>query len=547
MYGRVGRSSLLSTQCFLGLLVSLPLVLASNVHDVPTLEAYRMFEYDDKGQQLGSRKSAVNMLAVPASSSSEFGRRVVVADLQDLSAVYVEKLFVERSAGGLLAILPKDIDIENPEQRSKWLEVETALAKMRVNAPVYFAFESNQTQNLKRMLEANPGEVQLSATGLVSPTKASNVQGANFQGWLPGRGGGEESSSSRPIIAIVAHYDTLGVAPELAVGLDSNGSGMIALLQLAKLFSKLYSSKRQQGMYDIVFVLTGAGKSEFTGTKYWLEHTDSRLLDRIEFVLCLDSIGYGDKVYIHTSKQKSKDSVPAVAKLWDVLKSTAEDMNIPLEIVRKKVNLSDFSWEHEQFSRKDILAVTVSRHSTHRADIRSSILDRKLDVQALKKNILFVGNVMAKVVYDLKKPLDVFEGSLSLNSAFLEAWAQELAGTPRMMQYLGPDAIKTIEKAGQLLKEYTAEMTRQMFSLGQEKVFYIGTSKAQISVYSVRPLSFDLLMSLLVFTYLVALLVGIQGRVEAQKTIMSLFQGNNKSLTEFRFIGVPESDHGSDV
>ena len=46
------------------------------------------------------------------------------------------------------------------------------------------------------------------------------------QGLVPGLRGGGGGAHSRQTIAVVAHYDTVGVAPGLATGADSNGSGV---------------------------------------------------------------------------------------------------------------------------------------------------------------------------------------------------------------------------------------------------------------------------------------------------------------------------------
>jgi hypothetical protein len=59
-------------------------------------------------------------------------------------------------------------------------------------------------------------------------------------GRLTGAGGEDQL----PTILVVAHYDAGAGAPGLAVGADSNGSGVAMLLELARLFSPLYASSR---------------------------------------------------------------------------------------------------------------------------------------------------------------------------------------------------------------------------------------------------------------------------------------------------------------
>lgn len=57
----------------------------------------------------------------------------------------------------------------------------------------------------------------------------------------------------------------------MADGADSNGSGVIALLELARLFSKLYTNSRTHAKYNLIFLLSGGGKFNYQGTKRWIE------------------------------------------------------------------------------------------------------------------------------------------------------------------------------------------------------------------------------------------------------------------------------------
>jgi len=56
----------------------------------------------------------------------------------------------------------------------------------------------------------------------------------------------------------------------LSYGADSNGSGAVALLELMRIFQRLFSSSNKPE-YNIAFLLSGSAKLNYFGTKKWLE------------------------------------------------------------------------------------------------------------------------------------------------------------------------------------------------------------------------------------------------------------------------------------
>jgi hypothetical protein len=396
---------------FIGLLAT---VGGQRQNDIREVDVFRMIQLEEMDQQRrGSQRSAVSLPAAPK-TARQVSRQMVVLDFESATETQIQDLLVDRPAGAILIVLPESLDNISSEMRERWMQVESSLMNREIPMSVYFTFDKDQAKGLVNKVEQNTGDVHL-----VIPSdnvaRVTKIEGTNYQGWLAGGGRSDDSSSSEslPTIAVVANYDSMGIAPGLAMGADSNGSGMIAVLELARLFSKLYSGARTRGRYNMMFVLTAAGKLNYAGTKQWLSYTDPRILDNTEFVLCLDSIGAGDKLHFHASKPL-KDAT--FSKIFSTFSSVAAEMNIPLEHVHKKINISDTTvyWEHEQFSRKRILAATLSGQSKPDAAARTSILDTTIDHSTLMRNILFVANSLAKHIYGLSESGHIFNGSTAV-------------------------------------------------------------------------------------------------------------------------------------
>jgi len=356
------------------------------------------------------------------------------------------------------------------------------------------------------------------------------VQLTNIQGLLRG-----SNTKGQPIqtIAIVAYYDTLGIAPELATGTDSNGSGVAALIEMARLFSKLYYGIKSQGSYNILFVLTSGGRLNFAGTRHWIKELDPKIRESIEFALCLDTIGTSDPVHLHISKPV-QNLDENLRKLYQEFENQAKKMNLPFEIIHKKINMQTFEldWEHQQFSlaatERKVVAATFSDLKTPSPFFtRSNIFDKSnlVDLNSLERNVKFISEVLAKHIYGFHgKDLEIFTGSYAVNKQFIEAWVQTLNQYPRVGPYLTKkDPI--VEGFKTALNETTGEIVLQTFDYDNTIKFF-ESQKTQMSAYKVKPVTFDIYLSLIIAVYLLSLyfvLKYITGRVTPIQIIKQLF------------------------
>ncbi|XP_046713284.1 nicalin-1 isoform X2 [Silurus meridionalis] len=495
---------------------------------------YRMQQYDLQGQNYGSRNAILNTEARTV-EAEVLSRRCVMMRLADFSYEKYQKA-LRQSAGAVVIILPKNMSTMPQDIMQQFMELEPELMATETIVPVYFALEDDELLSIytqTQVSSASQGSTSAAEVLLHSATAngfqmvTSGAQSKAVSDWaitsLEGKlagAGGEDL----PTIVLVAHYDSFGVAPWLSYGADSNGSGVAVLLELARLFSRLYSHKRTHAGYNLLFFLSGGGKFNYQGTKRWLEdnldHTESSLLqDNVAFVLCLDTLGNGDNLYLHVSKPP-KEGTPQHALLRELQTIVSEQyLELKFSMVHKKINLADdtLAWEHERFGIRRLPAFTLSHLETHRSSMRNSIMDMRthVDLKKLSRNTKLIAEALARVVYNLTEKgtngdLEIFTEQMVQEDQLLSL-VNWLSAQPRAAQLVDKDSsvVSTLEY---YLGRYLKDVRRHFVKADKrdpEFVFY-DQLKQTMNAYRVKPAIFDLILALCIAAYLGVVYLAVQ-------------------------------------
>ena len=337
-----------------------------------------------------------------------------------------------------------------------------------------------------------------------------------------------QNGSPNPIIAIVAHYDTLGIISDLPQGINSNGSGIIALLELIRIISKIYENYESVIKYDILFVLTAGGNENFKGTEYFINNLEPSISENLQYVLCLDSIGSlneKDNLFLHLSRFPREYEVTP-NKLYSIFNTTAKNMDINLNYIKKKVFLSeDFvPWEHEQFSKKKIISATLSTLMAPPEDIftRNLFTDVDMDLNVVSKNIKFIVESLLEFLFDYDNAnFTIFKDDKTLiDSKNLETMYNYLKKTPRF-----PLSIERGSKFNNdmfsYFNSYLQRVKRESFEFNEIQ-FYENNS-GDIKIYTVKSKIIDLYLLFGILMYLLVIYIYIRGIKGTFSDIKSIF------------------------
>ncbi|KAI1891762.1 hypothetical protein AGOR_G00147100 [Albula goreensis] len=528
---------------------------------------YRMQQYDLQGQPYGTRNAILNTEARTV-EAEVLSRRCVIMRLVDFSYEKYQKA-LRQSAGAVVIILPQNMSTMPQDIVQQFMEMEPELLATETIVPVYFALEDDELLSIyKQTHSSSSSQGSASAAEVLLHTATANgfqmvTSGAqskavsdwaitSLEGRLIGEGG-----EDLPTIVLVAHYDSFGVAPWLSYGADSNGSGVSVLLELARLFSRLYNYKRTRAGYNLLFFVSGGGKFNYQGTKRWLEdnldHTDSSLLqDNVAFVLCLDTLGSGDGLHLHVSKPPKEGSPQhmLLKELETVVSGQHSD--IKFSMVHKKINLADdtLAWEHERFGIRRLPAFTLSHLESHRSALRSSIMDVRsvssldgeggvragphVELKKLSRNTKIIAEALARVIYNLTEKgapadLQIFTEQMQVQEEQLSSVVDWLTAQPRAAQLVDKDSsvVSTLEYH---LNRYLKDVRKHYVKADKrdpEFVFY-DQLKQTMNAYRVKPAIFDLLLAVCIAAYLGVMYLAVQHFGVLYNTMRRVIQPKSK-------------------
>ncbi|CAA0841318.1 Unknown protein [Striga hermonthica] len=504
---------------------------------VTVVDVYRLVQYDIAGVPFGSRFASLNHHAGSSIYSSSHGavadlsRTVLILPVRELNLTFIRDYIGQRKPlGGLLLLLPQVFNPQHlnkgggSDQDSAHLvkdvldEVEQLLIHENIPYPVYFGFEDEHVSAMLDDVKKNDasGQPATATTGgykLVvaapEPRKIASPTIINIQGWLPGLKA-DGDSNQLPTIAIVAAYDTFGAEPALSVGSDSSGSGVVALLEIARLFSILYSNPKTRGRYNLLFALTSGGPYNYNGTHKWLRSMDQRLRETIDYAICLNSIGSSsNELWLHVSKPPEN---AYIKQIFEGFSSVSEELGLKVDLKHKKINISNprVAWEHEQFSRLRVTAATLSKLPVAPDFLENtgSLSDNRnfINEASISRSVKLVAESLARQIYGQQgKNIDIFadQSSLSINPSYIRSWVEFLSTTPRVAPFLSKDdpLIVALKKE---LSDHTIEVNVQQEPLDGVFTFYDSIS-GKLHIYQVASVTFDLLLLLVLGSYLILL------------------------------------------
>jgi hypothetical protein len=260
---------------------------------------------------------------------------------------------------------------------------------------------------------------------------------------------------------------------------------------------------------------------------------DRQLLDRLDFALCLESLG-SSELHLHFSRPPKTQKIKAV---YDVFSETAREMGISLQLHRRKINIAaeELAFEHEVFAKRHVLAFTMSGRELPTRG--ASSLDRleRLNQTAVVANIAFLAEALFKHAFGFHgKAIRIFEGSLAVDDGAVAEWLRVFASGSRVEFVLdksrGNNA--ALDLIRDRLADYTEQFANRTYPLRDGLSFRDCPRGATLQASLTRSAFFHVALVLGALVYLAAVFAGLEylakGRVDVQALLEALLSFGGK-------------------
>ncbi|CAF1389105.1 unnamed protein product [Adineta steineri] len=505
------------------------------VDSTQEFKAYRMAQYDLYGQAYGSRQAFISS-EVRLWSHTNLNRKAALIRLEKLTIERFRSL-ISKGINSLFVVIPPTTTPWTAEQKTDICDLETILLGESVPIPVYFLPETQQTNELYKSIESRRDSTKDSALAVLydmvtadgyqlSVTTGKHNQRTdsvlyNINGKLVGHGIEERL----PKILFVAHYDSIGLANGLAQGADSNASGVLILLKLIRLFSKLYSKQTTRAKYNLHFLFAAGGKLNYQGSKKWIDDyhdqkQQQQLPNDVDVVVCLDSLGQSNQLYMHVSKPpKDTQTAGILRELLTQLTEKSAHGPLTFEQIHKKIlKTSDFvAWEHEKYSWSKLPAFTLSHFNSSKTCSHSSISDIRddVDLTSIERNYQYISDALIRLIFNKTDiNLSIIDQNFLLSDqqseydqlTFTKQWLTFLTNysrSPSLLTKTHPIVLALEQYAHRYLTN-VIKTTIRPNKKDPEFVFFDGDDDQGrlLYVYRIKPAIFDLVLAIFIAAYL---------------------------------------------
>jgi hypothetical protein len=301
----------------------------------------------------------------------------------------------------------------------------------------------------------------------------------------------------------------------LPFGVDGPASGVVASLELLRLFSSICNELADCNAFDLTFLVAGAGSVNHQGVEAYLRGMDTRLEHSPDASLALDSL-FGDVLYLHIAKPIPSSGV--IRQLVDALESVAANMGITLEKVLTPMDGSNFRrFPHEIFELKQVPAMTLSDDRNGPTFIGNTRAPSEpSSPNNLMRNIRFIAESFAQLMFS--EGNDVIQSHagnvfgektslLSLREDYVNQWLDTFE-REREFRWIGGSPDRLLRAIEQDAHRLVQDVDVSSFELSHEFTFF-GEMSPSIRLLKGTSILFDLILACVVTAYLSGLYLAV--------------------------------------